>query len=178
MGKRVIHDTEMTIDEETGIITVKFPGWREDPSKMFSFFPGQGSGQGFPLPGNKITISDGSIISVSTGPNPEIAVEDDSFTIFLDAQIPDSPAAIILNASANGAGAGEVNLITNGYTGLTVRNSDVPRYGVFDKASSPGAQPAQVDGPVGGAVIDAEARSAIEEIIAAMKSLGHMEDLV
>jgi hypothetical protein len=51
MGKRVIHDTEMMIDEDTGVLTVRFPGWREDPTRSFSFTPGGGGA--FPIVGGQ-----------------------------------------------------------------------------------------------------------------------------
>jgi hypothetical protein len=179
MGKRVIHDTEMTIDEETGIITVKFPGWREDPSKMFSFFPGEGSGQGFPLSGNTINISDSFIMSVDTGTNPGINVADDLFNIALNGVVPNGDVDISMSPNADGTGKSSFAIFTKG--NLIAKWQDdngEKKYGVFDKAPSPNVQPTAVDEPVGGAVIDVEARQAIVGMIVGMKQLGHMEDPV
>jgi hypothetical protein len=175
MGKRVIHDTEMTIDEDTGEITIKFPGWRENPARMFSFFPGQGSGQGFPLTGNTIDITDSNIMSVGSSTNPGINVADDYFNIGLNGQVPNGDVDLSMSPNADGTGKSSFVIYTK--SDLIAKWQDdngTKKYGVFDKAIFPNVQPSAVTIPVDLPT----ALIAIEEIIVAMKSLGHMEDPV
>lgn len=173
MGSRVIRDTEMTIDESTGVITVKFAGWREDPSKMFSFFPGAGSGQGFPLAGNVLDISIDKIMSVNTAANASINIADEQFNLGLTNTLPNGNAEITLSPVGEGTGQGSVAFYTNStIIARWMDDAGTQRYGVFDKAIFPNVQPDSIDDP--GTL--PEALTAISEILAAMRQLGHIKE--
>jgi hypothetical protein len=175
MGLRHVHDLEMFFDEDSGEITIRRPGWRTDPTKIVTFFPGAGSGQGFPLIGNTIDISIDNIMSVGSSTNPGINVADDYFNIGLNGQVPNGDVDISMSPNADGTGKSSFVIYTK--SDLIAKWQDdngTKKYGVFDKAISPNVQPSAVTIPVDLPT----ALIAIEEIIIAMKSLGHMEDPV
>jgi hypothetical protein len=176
-----IHDVQMRYNKETDEIEILLPGNSSDPTKIIRLpNGGGGSGQGFPVEAVQLRFEDdGTITAIPSPADKGIVFENTQVgPTHIRAEGPYDNNTLSLEGNGN-EGEGRVELSANNELILAVSHDGVsPKYGLFDKASAPNVQPDAVVEPVGGVVVDVEARTAISELIAVMKLLGHTTDPV
>ena len=136
MSKHHVRDVEMTIDEETGDLEIKLPGWRENPARRFTF----NSGDSFPLGANRLSF-DADSISKSTqseqgidfAESGEIKVTEDGADaeLILQAQGDDGDSHVRIKAG-------------NDVVSVVASEGGVSKIGVFNKVATPSAQAAAI----------------------------------
>jgi hypothetical protein len=168
MGKRVIHDTEMTIDEETGVLTVRFPGWREDPTREHIFTPGDGTE--FPLPDNHLTFEeDGTITKETDEIQAGITFRTAGYVLGLG---PAEGGEAFLNIKAQGTEGNDSTVLVNvnGADIASFVDDGVQKHGIFTKAATPAAQ----GGAIADAVDAATTQAGLNSLLAVVRAFGYI----